>query len=194
MVTAAKTATMNAAGTPTRRMESQRRGKSDGRIPGGGPGATCGAGGAHPDGPRPGMTGPDGPPGDLCVILSPTPAPRTRKSRKCAGAEPHAPAPVHGLVLDIVTPRPWQSSQSPGWRPHTPHREEPGAPSCPVDRKPVHPAGPLVIPHHQAGCRLRHVPDGNKNEWTAETVRSHAPSQPSSQLDLYEVRLILRFD
>ena len=75
MVTAAKTATMNAAGTPTSRIDSHRRGGAGGRIPGGGPGDTWGVGGAQPDGPRPGITGPDGPPGALCVILSPTPVP-----------------------------------------------------------------------------------------------------------------------
>lgn len=103
-------------------------------------------------------------------------------------------APVHGLLLDIVTPHPRQSSRCPG--PDTSGRRRAGprpaatgeGPSPPIRPHPRH----LPAPHTNAPSRP--MPDVNQNDRTAGTVRSPAPSRPSGLRDLLEVRLIWKLD
>ena len=102
--------------------------------------------------------------------------------------------PVHGLLLDIVTPNPRQSSQSPRQDTAKLHGERPaprptqGASSIPT----------RVVRQLLAASRksepFRRVPGGDQNDWTADKVRSPAPSRPSSLMELHEVRLILLID
>ena len=96
--------------------------------------------------------------------------------------------PVHGLLLDIVTPNPRQSSQSPRQDTAKLRREAPAPrPTQGAMNRPTRSVRQL-LPEKRQIQPVHRVPDGFQNDQTAGKARCPAPSRPSSLLDLLEVR------